>query len=48
VLELDGHPIRSDGLHFDEGPGGRLVSKWIVDHALALGGTDPVFPHDAD
>ena len=34
VEELGGEPVRSDGLHFDQGPGGARAVDWIVTHAL--------------
>jgi hypothetical protein len=35
VEELDGDPIRTDGLHFDRGPGGDRVVDWIMDEVFA-------------
>ncbi|MGI8755242.1 MAG: acyltransferase family protein [Acidimicrobiales bacterium] len=34
--KLTGAPIRSDGLHFDDGPGGQVVADWSVRHILRL------------
>lgn len=39
--ELEGHPIRSDGVHYDDGPGGRLVTEWVLDRVLELTGLRP-------
>jgi len=36
IAEIDGSPIRTDGLHFDQGPGGRRVVHWLLRRALAL------------
>jgi len=33
---LGGDPIRSDGLHYDVGPGGARVADWTVRHVLEL------------
>ena len=34
IEDLGGGPVRSDGLHFDAGPGGDKVAEWIVDQIL--------------
>lgn len=28
--EIDGAPLRSDGVHYDDGPGGALATEWVV------------------
>ncbi|MCU1357485.1 MAG: acyltransferase family protein [Acidimicrobiales bacterium] len=38
IEELGGDPVRSDGLHFDAGPGGDRAADWIVAHVLRAGG----------
>jgi peptidoglycan/LPS O-acetylase OafA/YrhL len=35
--EIDGGPVRSDGLHFDNGPAGIAVAGWVVDQLKANG-----------
>jgi peptidoglycan/LPS O-acetylase OafA/YrhL len=35
IEEIDGDAIRTDGLHFDDGPGGVKVSQWVVKESLA-------------
>lgn len=32
--ELEGGDVRSDGLHFDDGPGGFAVSKWVAERIV--------------
>lgn len=38
VETIGDDPVRSDGLHFDDGPGGVAVSRWIVDQSLQATG----------
>ncbi|HRW39324.1 MAG TPA: hypothetical protein P5254_16615, partial [Aquihabitans sp.] len=38
--EIDGDPIRPDGLHYGEGPAGREVARWALEHVLADAGLD--------
>ena len=38
---LDGGPVRSEGLHFDAGPGGDAVADWYVQHILSAAGLKP-------
>ncbi len=42
--ELDGDPIRSDGLHYDDGPGGARVADWVVEQIATLTGIAPKPP----
>jgi peptidoglycan/LPS O-acetylase OafA/YrhL len=44
VEELGGDPIRSDGLHYDDGPGGARVADWAVERALELAGLEASKP----
>jgi peptidoglycan/LPS O-acetylase OafA/YrhL len=47
IEELGGDPIRTDGLHYDTGPGGDRVADWTIRHVLQLanvGRPDPVLP----
>ncbi|MEZ5183097.1 MAG: acyltransferase family protein [Acidimicrobiales bacterium] len=39
--EIDGDPIRPDGLHYGEGPAGREVARWALEHVLADAGLEP-------
>ncbi|MGI8710696.1 MAG: acyltransferase family protein [Acidimicrobiales bacterium] len=39
--EIGGSPIRSDGLHFDNGPGGAAVTGWVVRQVLKVGNLQP-------
>ncbi|MFA5884524.1 MAG: acyltransferase family protein [Acidimicrobiia bacterium] len=36
--ELDGVPLRSDGLHFDEGPPADSVAQWLLEQVRPPGG----------
>ena len=41
VEVLDGAPVRSEGLHFDPGPGGDAVADWMVERILAAAHVSP-------
>ena len=41
VEELGGAPVRSDGLHYDDGEGGAQVADYLVGRLLDLAGLDP-------
>jgi hypothetical protein len=41
VEELGGAPVRSDGLHYDDGEGGAQVADYLVGQLLELTGVDP-------
>jgi hypothetical protein len=38
--EIDGAPLRSDGVHYDDGPGGALVTEWVVAHVAEATGVE--------
>jgi peptidoglycan/LPS O-acetylase OafA/YrhL len=40
--EIGGSPVRSDGVHFDAGPGGDRVADWIVARVLQAAHLHPV------
>lgn len=39
--DLDGAPIRTDGLHYDAGEGGARVADWVVARSLEAAGLEP-------
>jgi peptidoglycan/LPS O-acetylase OafA/YrhL len=41
LTEIDGEPVRTDGLHFDQGPAGRRVAEWLLGQSLALAHLEP-------
>lgn len=48
IEELGGDPVRTDGLHFDRGPGGDRVVDWLMARTLEAVEPDPTSSERAD